>query len=201
MWVPGPASAVVLPITLKTGGWLRCPEPSNADLANWLAGAVDCGACHRFLRWPLRTESWAFGIDGCQRRSRGKATKGTNEKSRRDRPQEWRFSGHDSLTDRSAPEAEQAAWKIAIQRECERYALDTAHVAASMLGEDPLSHKKPRRHWWEFTIFAGAVAVFVWLAVGVRRKPGPYFFVLGRLASALNWRNAPRARRPSADLL
>ena len=83
------------------------------------------------------------------------------------------IAGAGAISSAEAPEAEQAAWKIAIQRECERYALDTAHVAASMLGEDPLSHKKPRRHWWEFAIFAAAVAVFVWLAVGVRREPIP----------------------------
>lgn len=72
-----------------------------------------------------------------------------------------------------APESEHVSWKIAIQRECERYGLDPERVASSMLGEDPIAHEKPRRHWWEFVIFAAAFGIFVWLAAGVRREPIP----------------------------
>jgi hypothetical protein len=65
-----------------------------------------------------------------------------------------------------ASESEQGSWKDAMERECARYGMDPARVASSLLGEDPLSHEKPVRHWWEGAIAAAAVALFVWLALG-----------------------------------
>jgi drug/metabolite transporter (DMT)-like permease len=69
-----------------------------------------------------------------------------------------------------ASESEQTSWKIAVERECDRYGLDSERVKSSLLGEDPLSRDKPVRHWWEILIVASAVAIFVWLAVGAEHQ-------------------------------
>jgi drug/metabolite transporter (DMT)-like permease len=69
-----------------------------------------------------------------------------------------------------ASESEQASWRAAMERECARYGMEPARVASSLLGEDPLAVEKPGRRWWELAIAAGAVALFVWLAMGAEHQ-------------------------------
>ena len=68
-----------------------------------------------------------------------------------------------------APESEQDSWKQAVDRECDRYGLEHARVAAAVRGDDPLAGGAPKRLWWELLVLICAVAVFVWLAVGAER--------------------------------
>jgi drug/metabolite transporter (DMT)-like permease len=70
-----------------------------------------------------------------------------------------------------APESEQVSWKIAIDRECDRYGLDHVKIAAAARGEDPLALEKPRSQWWELLVVAAATAVFVWLGLNAERPP------------------------------
>jgi drug/metabolite transporter (DMT)-like permease len=69
-----------------------------------------------------------------------------------------------------APESEQTSWRAAMDRECARYGLNTARVLAAVEGGDPISGRRGRR-WWEVIVLAGAVAAFVWLAIGADRRP------------------------------
>jgi ferric-dicitrate binding protein FerR (iron transport regulator) len=66
-----------------------------------------------------------------------------------------------------APADEQREWRIAMERECERYGLDRERVAAALTGSDPSG--ATRRRWWEMLIVAAAVAMFVWLGVHAQR--------------------------------
>ena len=78
--------------------------------------------------------------------------------------------GATSISFAAAPESEQASWKRAIQRECDRYGLEPARVEAILQGEDVLSRQSPKRRWWEVLILAGALAIFAWLAAGAQRQ-------------------------------
>jgi len=78
--------------------------------------------------------------------------------------------GAGAICTAKASESEQSSWKIAVERECVRYGLDSERVKSSLLGEDPLSRDKPVRHWWEILIVAAAVAIFVWLAIGAEHQ-------------------------------
>ncbi len=70
-----------------------------------------------------------------------------------------------------APAAEQASWRAATERECERYGLDLQELVASQVGEDPLAREVASRRWWDALIVAGAVGIFIWLALGAERPP------------------------------
>jgi drug/metabolite transporter (DMT)-like permease len=70
-----------------------------------------------------------------------------------------------------APASEQASWKKAMERECTRYGLDAARVAATAHGDDPLSRETAPRRWWEFLIVLVAAAAFLWLGLGAQRQP------------------------------
>lgn len=80
------------------------------------------------------------------------------------------IAGAISISLAEAPASEQSSWRRAMQRECDRYGLDSDRVAATMQGEDPISQDKPKRHWWEFLVLAGAVGIFIWLAAGAERQ-------------------------------
>ena len=79
--------------------------------------------------------------------------------------------GATSISFAEAPESEQSSWRRAVDRECVRYGLDTERVMASVQGRDPLDEEQHRRRWWEILIVAGAIAIFVWLAIGAERQP------------------------------
>jgi len=57
-------------------------------------------------------------------------------------------------------------WKLAMDRECGRYGLDAAKVAAVVAGNDPLADHPPVRHWWEAVVMIVAVGIFIWLGIG-----------------------------------
>jgi len=75
-----------------------------------------------------------------------------------------------SISFAEAPAAEQASWKRATQRECERYGMDESTVAAAVRGEEPLSKAKPKRHWWEALVVFFAAGIFVWLGLNAARQ-------------------------------
>lgn len=65
-----------------------------------------------------------------------------------------------------APPSEQASWKRAMDRECARYGMDEASVAAAVRGEEAFASDTPKRHWWEALVVLGAIGIFVWLGLG-----------------------------------
>ena len=65
-------------------------------------------------------------------------------------------------------ESELVNWKSAMDRECDRYGLDTEQVGAVVAGDDPHAGKPHPRRWWEVLVMCTAVGVFVWLALGTR---------------------------------
>jgi drug/metabolite transporter (DMT)-like permease len=60
--------------------------------------------------------------------------------------------------------AETASSTRAVRRECDRYGLEFDRTIAASSGADPDSHVE-RRRWWDLTIVAAALAVFVWFAL------------------------------------
>jgi drug/metabolite transporter (DMT)-like permease len=68
-----------------------------------------------------------------------------------------------------AQRGEQLSWKMAVQRECDRYGLDPERVASILQGNDPLSDEQPKRHWSETLVLLAALGVFVYLAAGATR--------------------------------
>ena len=93
------------------------------------------------------------------------------------------IAGAVAISTAEAPAGEQQAWKRAMQRECNRYGLDAARVAATLAGEDPLAREKTGRSWWELVIAAAAVAAFLWL--GLEAAPQPVAMNFGWMAAIL----------------
>jgi len=83
------------------------------------------------------------------------------------------IAGATAISLAEAPESEQRNWRAAMERECTRYGLDRARVAVTVEGGDPLAGEQHKRRWWELAVVAGAVALFVWLAMGAERQPIP----------------------------
>lgn len=81
------------------------------------------------------------------------------------------IAGAVSISFAEAPQSEQASWRGAMKRECDRYQMDPARVEASMRGEDVVGRAKPRRHWWESLVGLAAVGMFVWLGLNAERAP------------------------------
>ncbi|MFZ0662265.1 MAG: GRP family sugar transporter [Acidobacteriaceae bacterium] len=81
------------------------------------------------------------------------------------------IAGALAITSASAPSGERASCERAIARECTRYELDLEATINAYDGGEPLSNREKKRPWWDFLILAAAVAIFAWLAVGVRRPP------------------------------
>ena len=67
-------------------------------------------------------------------------------------------------------DSELVNWKFAMDRECDRYSLDTEQVEAVVAGDDPHAGKVRQRRWWEIVIMCAAVGVFVWLALGTQAQ-------------------------------
>jgi drug/metabolite transporter (DMT)-like permease len=95
------------------------------------------------------------------------------------------IAGAVSISFAEAQKGEQASWRAAMQRECDRYGLDPVHVAAALSGEDPLSAQPSKRRWWEFGIAAVAVGLFVWLAMRAERPAIPFDATWGVLLTGL----------------
>ncbi|HWR53064.1 MAG TPA: GRP family sugar transporter [Bryobacteraceae bacterium] len=79
--------------------------------------------------------------------------------------------GATAISFAEAPQSEQASWKRAVQRECDRYGLDPERIEAAVRGDDPLAREKHTRHWWELVIVAGAIGMFVWLGSMAEKPP------------------------------
>ncbi|HUA93296.1 MAG TPA: EamA family transporter [Terracidiphilus sp.] len=80
------------------------------------------------------------------------------------------IAGAVSISMAEPPPSEIENWNKAMQRECERYSLDSGTVAAVVSGDDPLAEHPHERRWWEVLIMLAATGVFVWLAVGTRAQ-------------------------------
>jgi drug/metabolite transporter (DMT)-like permease len=80
------------------------------------------------------------------------------------------IAGAVSISFAEAPAAEQLAWKRAMERECTRYNMDPARVAAVLQGEDAFANAKLKRHWWEALVVLAAAGIFVWLALDATRQ-------------------------------
>lgn len=61
-------------------------------------------------------------------------------------------------------------WKFAMDRECQRYKLNTEQVTAVVAGDDPLAGQPHPRRWWEVLVMCTATGIFVWLALGTRAQ-------------------------------
>jgi drug/metabolite transporter (DMT)-like permease len=109
------------------------------------------------------------------------------------------IAGAVAISFAEAPASEHASWRRAMERECNRYGLDPERVAANLQGHDPVADEKPRRRWWEILVIAGAVGIFLWLAMGAERQPlsvNPFWtvlllaatFILLAVCGALLWK-------------
>lgn len=83
------------------------------------------------------------------------------------------IGGATAIAFAEAPAGERNAWMAAVRRECDRYGMDPARVAAAVEGTDVLAAERPRRHWWEALVVLAAIGAFVWLAQGAVRPPIP----------------------------
>ncbi len=70
-----------------------------------------------------------------------------------------------------APASEQASWREAMMRECERYGLNPQEVETALAGGDALATRVSRHRTLDVLIVAAAVAIFVWLGAYATRPP------------------------------
>ncbi len=80
------------------------------------------------------------------------------------------IAGAASIGFAEAQGAEKLSWNKAVQRECDRYGLNSARVQSTLQGHDPLADQNPKRHWWEALVVLAAIGVFVYLGAGARRQ-------------------------------
>jgi drug/metabolite transporter (DMT)-like permease len=95
------------------------------------------------------------------------------------------IAGAVAISFAEAQAGEQASWRAAMQRECDRYGLDPAEVAAAQAGRDPLSARPSKRRFWEYLVAAAAVGLFVWLALLAERPQIPIDTVWAVLLTAV----------------
>ena len=81
------------------------------------------------------------------------------------------IAGAGAICSAEASESEHVSWKAAVERECERYGLDPARVASSLLGRRSPIPRKAGSSLVGIVIVAAAVAIFVWLAIGAKHQP------------------------------
>lgn len=70
----------------------------------------------------------------------------------------------------AAPDSELESWKLATQRECDRYGLRREQVMAAMQGEDTSSSGNQVRRWWDVAVLLAAIGIFVVLAWGTHGR-------------------------------
>jgi drug/metabolite transporter (DMT)-like permease len=80
------------------------------------------------------------------------------------------IAGAVSISMADPGDSELVNWKFAMDRECDRYGLDTEQVAAVVAGDDPHAGKALNRRWWEILVVCVATGIFVWLAIGTRAQ-------------------------------
>jgi drug/metabolite transporter (DMT)-like permease len=83
----------------------------------------------------------------------------------------------------SATGAEQVQWAAAIQRECQRYGMDSQFVAARMQGEDESGETKGRRRAVDWVVVAVATGVFVYFATLAHAPSLPFNGAIAALLS------------------
>ena len=76
------------------------------------------------------------------------------------------IAGAISISMADPGESELVNWKLAMDRECDRYGLDAEKVGAVVAGNDPQADHPPVRRWWEAVVMIVAVGIFVWLGLG-----------------------------------
>ncbi len=81
------------------------------------------------------------------------------------------IAGALAITSASASAKEQDSCRSAIARECARYNLNLQQTLQTYSGNDPASPSTAKRPWWDILILVAALAVFFWLAIGVRLPP------------------------------
>jgi drug/metabolite transporter (DMT)-like permease len=84
-----------------------------------------------------------------------------------------------------AQTGEQASWREAMRRECDRYGLDPAQVSAALAGDDPLGAQPSKRRPWEYLVAAVAVGMFAWLALRAERPNIPFDAAWGAVLVAV----------------
>jgi drug/metabolite transporter (DMT)-like permease len=81
------------------------------------------------------------------------------------------IAGALAITSASASVKERDFCMSAIVRECSRYRINLEETVKVYEGQDSNSIEGQKRPWWDFLILACAVAIFVWLAIGVQKPP------------------------------
>jgi len=75
------------------------------------------------------------------------------------------IAGALAISHAEAPQSEQDFWRLASERECDRYGRDAERAAAILHGDDPLRERRLPRHWWRFVVTLAAIGIFVWLGI------------------------------------
>jgi hypothetical protein len=81
------------------------------------------------------------------------------------------IAGALAITGASASVKERDSCMSAIARECSRYRIDMAETVKAYEGQESGAIRTQKRPWWDFLILGFAVAIFLWLAEGVRKPP------------------------------
>lgn len=81
--------------------------------------------------------------------------------------------GAAAISSAAAPKAEQASWRSAVERECERYGLNREQALNAQRGEDLLDKTCHGRRWWDLLIVSAALGTFLWLGAAAGRPPIP----------------------------
>jgi drug/metabolite transporter (DMT)-like permease len=76
------------------------------------------------------------------------------------------IAGAIALSSAVAPDAERAAWRDAVARECHRYDLDFKEADAAQQGVDAMAERAGGWSVWDILILVAAVAIFAALAHG-----------------------------------
>lgn len=80
------------------------------------------------------------------------------------------IAGAAAISLAEAPPTEQREWHAAMERECARYGLDRARVAAALAGSESSTLTRSSWRWWEMLIVGAAIAVFVWLGLHAKMQ-------------------------------
>jgi drug/metabolite transporter (DMT)-like permease len=70
----------------------------------------------------------------------------------------------------AAPASELESWKLAMQRECDRYGLRREQVMAAMQGEEAQRTGNQGRRWWDVAVLLAAIGIFIVLAWGTHGR-------------------------------